>query len=163
MTPDALPPKALAALQAGRKLEAIEHVRVATGMGLKEAKEWVEAYERSSATLKGRPVPAFTVPPRAVEAWKRGDFLESARITRDAFLASVAEAKAQAEQMQPGRPAKHVAPAAPHTRRHAGQMIATPFRHDPGLSPGEVPRGAVGGAWAALLMIGVVLLGLLIL
>ena len=38
-----LPPNVLAALQRGRKIEAIRLLREANGMGLKEAKEAVEA------------------------------------------------------------------------------------------------------------------------
>lgn len=39
-----LPTEALTALQRGSKIEAIKHVREAHGIGLKEAKDVVEAY-----------------------------------------------------------------------------------------------------------------------
>lgn len=39
-----LPPEAVAALNAGRKIEAIRIVREQQGIGLKEAKELVEGY-----------------------------------------------------------------------------------------------------------------------
>lgn len=39
-----LPPEAVAALNAGRKIEAIKIVREQQGIGLKEAKELVEGY-----------------------------------------------------------------------------------------------------------------------
>ena len=39
-----IPPSAVAALQAGRKIEAIKLVREADGIGLKEAKDAVERY-----------------------------------------------------------------------------------------------------------------------
>jgi hypothetical protein len=45
MTPE-LPAPALAALKAGNKIEAIKQLRLATGLGLKEAKDWIEAHER---------------------------------------------------------------------------------------------------------------------
>lgn len=43
MTPHPLPPDVLAALQRGNKIEAIKLMRQATGLGLKEAKDAVEA------------------------------------------------------------------------------------------------------------------------
>ena len=41
----ALPPDAGRALSRGDKIEAIKLVRAETGIGLKEAKEWVEAHQ----------------------------------------------------------------------------------------------------------------------
>lgn len=42
--PVTLPPDALSALSQGRLIDAIKATRLATGLGLKEAKEAVEAY-----------------------------------------------------------------------------------------------------------------------
>ena len=42
MSPD-VPEKALAALQLGQRIEAIKLTRLATGLGLKEAKDLIEA------------------------------------------------------------------------------------------------------------------------
>lgn len=47
-----IPPQAIAELQQGRKIEAIRIVRAAQGLGLKEAKEAVEAYVRSQPALQ---------------------------------------------------------------------------------------------------------------
>lgn len=44
MTPPQLPAEALVALQRGDKIEAIKVVRERQGLGLKEAKDLVEAY-----------------------------------------------------------------------------------------------------------------------
>jgi hypothetical protein len=41
-----MPEAAIRAIQAGNKIEAIKLVREAAGLGLKEAKEAVERYER---------------------------------------------------------------------------------------------------------------------
>jgi hypothetical protein len=49
MTPEALPQQVLAALKAGHKIEAIKQLRIATGLGLKEAKDRIEAYERGGS------------------------------------------------------------------------------------------------------------------
>jgi len=49
MTIDVLPPPVLEALNAGNKLEAIKRLRGITGLGLKEAKDWVDSYERTTS------------------------------------------------------------------------------------------------------------------
>lgn len=55
MNPSApLPQAALSALQQGRKIEAIKLVREAEGLGLKEAKDRVEAYVAGDPMLKER-------------------------------------------------------------------------------------------------------------
>ena len=55
---DELDPKVIAAIASGRKIEAIKLVREQKGIGLKEAKEWVDAYIEdndlpSASTAKG--------------------------------------------------------------------------------------------------------------
>ncbi len=45
--PTTLPPRAQQALAAGKKIEAIKLVREEYGFGLKEAKDFVERFERS--------------------------------------------------------------------------------------------------------------------
>jgi len=49
-----LPQAALTALQQGRKIEAIKLVREVEGLGLKEAKDRVEAFEASDPMLRER-------------------------------------------------------------------------------------------------------------
>ena len=39
-----LPPKVLEALRRGQMIEAIKLLRASTGLGLKEAKDWVDAH-----------------------------------------------------------------------------------------------------------------------
>jgi ribosomal protein L7/L12 len=43
-TPERLPTEAVAALERGQTIEAIKHVRAASGLGLKEAKDLVGRY-----------------------------------------------------------------------------------------------------------------------
>lgn len=43
-----LPAEVVRALEAGRKIEAIKHYRAATGVGLKEAKEFIEDVQRQA-------------------------------------------------------------------------------------------------------------------
>jgi ribosomal protein L7/L12 len=45
-----VPPAVLDALRRGRKVEAIKEYRAATGTGLKEAKDYVEALQRRAGT-----------------------------------------------------------------------------------------------------------------
>ncbi len=47
-----LPAEVIAAIQAGRKIEAIKLLREAEGLGLKESKNAVEAYIRSNPSLQ---------------------------------------------------------------------------------------------------------------
>ncbi len=49
-----LPGEALAALHQGRKIEAIRIVREARGIGLKEAKDLVDAYAAGQPALQAR-------------------------------------------------------------------------------------------------------------
>ncbi len=49
-----LPREALAALQRGSKIDAIKCVRIARGVGLKEAKEIVEQFLERSPDVKNR-------------------------------------------------------------------------------------------------------------
>jgi hypothetical protein len=49
MTTDVLPPPVREALDSGNKLEAIKRLRAITGLGLKEAKDWIEHHERSAS------------------------------------------------------------------------------------------------------------------
>ena len=48
-----LPDDVIAALRANRKIEAIKRLREARGIGLKEAKDAVDAYERNNPGVAG--------------------------------------------------------------------------------------------------------------
>ncbi|MBT9503232.1 MAG: ribosomal protein L7/L12 [Burkholderiaceae bacterium] len=52
---DPLPPEVLAALQRGNKIEAIKLMRQLTGLGLKEAKDAVEASPEHAQLGQGSP------------------------------------------------------------------------------------------------------------
>jgi hypothetical protein len=52
-----LPPAALDAIKAGHAIEAIKIVREATGLGLKEAKDLVDAYSRGIPRASRAPGP----------------------------------------------------------------------------------------------------------
>lgn len=52
--PSAFPPAAVAALEQGNTIEAIKIVRLDRGLGLKEAKDLVDAYLKSRPDLQRR-------------------------------------------------------------------------------------------------------------
>jgi ribosomal protein L7/L12 len=143
MTQAPLPPKAHAALKAGNKIEAIKQLRMATGIGLKEAKDWIDAFERG-----GSPAPAqsanapFTLPPAAIDALKRGNPIEAIKIVRQATGAGLAEAKSLIDEIHRQLP------------KHSGTLQLPPeLRHREGLSPGEVPRTPSAGKWILMAVI----------
>jgi ribosomal protein L7/L12 len=51
--PGAPPPDVVSALQQGRKIEAIRLMRERTGLGLKEAKDAVDAFEAQTQLMQG--------------------------------------------------------------------------------------------------------------
>ena len=60
-----LPPSAVAALKQGRKIEAIKVMREEHGIGLREAKEEVEAWLARDPSLLGQP-PTVPLPWRHI-------------------------------------------------------------------------------------------------
>ena len=95
-----------ALLATGRKIEAIKRAREATGLGLAEAKDWVEAIEAGAE---------FEVPPLAAEApadaydevralVAAGARLEAIKRLRAATGIGLAEAKARVEAIERERP-----------------------------------------------------------
>ena len=91
-----------ALLATGRKIEAIKRAREATGLGLAEAKDWVEAIERGAE---------FEVPPLAAEApadaydevralVAAGAKIEAIKRLRAATGLGLAEAKARVEAIE---------------------------------------------------------------
>ena len=64
-----LPSKAIAALEQGSKIEAIKSVRIARGVGLKEAKDIVEEFIERSPDIKHRMASANAESARNVLGW----------------------------------------------------------------------------------------------
>jgi ribosomal protein L7/L12 len=157
MAKDILPPTVIEALHAGHKVEAIKRLRAITGQSLKDAKDWVDSYERTHAEpasepqfgrSQGRdPGAAPTLPPDAIDALKRGKLVEAVKILRAAGF-GLAEAKAILDQVQKATP--------DGARFSAHKPAAHLHVARPGLGPGEVPRGGGSGKWFALIVVGVV-------
>jgi hypothetical protein len=123
-----LPPDVLVALRQGHALEAIKLLRQATGLGLKESKELIDAHLRahpadrtaaSTAALQGlsSPVAQALMEGRAADAIKL---------------------------LVPGR---RGAPQSPDELAAASQQEAQGLG---GLSPGEVPRSQGLGGWVVV-------------
>jgi ribosomal protein L7/L12 len=146
-----LPPEVMEALRRGNAIEAIKHLRKASGLGLKEAKETVEAHLRrgggnaepraQSAGLPFTPASASDMPERVRAALGRGHKVEAVRLLREQTGLGLREAKDQVELMA-------AALAARSTVQDPGQA---------GLAPGEMPRTSYGG-WGAALVALVVLI-----
>ena len=102
-----LPPGAIDAIARGETIEAIKRVRAATGLGLKEAKDLVDAYRhpgaanrQSSATgaLDGNGG-ELIVPSAAAAALQRGNIIEAIKLIREANRLGLKEAKAAVEHL----------------------------------------------------------------
>jgi ribosomal protein L7/L12 len=119
-----LPDDVLAALQAGNKIEAIRRLREATGLGLKESKDAIDAHEAGRAS---QPAADGPLPPQALEALRRGDKVQAIRLLRERTGLGLKEAKDRVDAF------RHEAQSA----GHAG-------------APGEVPRSRHRVAWIVI-------------
>ena len=109
---DQLPPQVQAALRAGRAVEAIKLLREATGLGLKEAKDRIDAEGQHGSPAAQYPQMPGTLPVQVVEAMRAGNKIEAIRLLREQTGMGLKEAKEAVE-------------ASPAASRY---------------SPGEVPR-----------------------
>ena len=109
---DQLPPQVQAALRAGRAVEAIKLLREATGLGLKEAKDRIDAEGQHGGPAVQYPQMPGTLPVQVVEAMRAGNKIEAIRLLREQTGMGLKEAKEAVE-------------ASPAASRY---------------SPGEVPR-----------------------
>ena len=135
MAISSLPPNVLAALQQGKKVEAIALLREAGGLGLKEAKDAIDQYLRESSTSSDN-VSSATVSPlpaNVVEALQRGNKMEAIRLLREETGLGLKEAKERVE----------AEPQSPRVNRGSG-------------SPGEVVRSGGLILWGVALVVGVV-------
>jgi ribosomal protein L7/L12 len=91
---DGLPAEAITALSRGQLIEAIKIVRVATGLGLKEAKDLVEQYRDGQAPVRDEAMRAkfeaiagkhgVKLPEEAFAAMERGDLKHAMNLVRQA-------------------------------------------------------------------------------
>ncbi len=111
--PGGLPAAAIAALGRGDPIAAVKLVREATGLGLKDAKDALEAWQRAgtppaAGAMTGGPAARTALaalPAEAVAALRAGRKLEAIRIVRAAAgigLKEAREAVDDFERRQPG-------------------------------------------------------------
>jgi ribosomal protein L7/L12 len=154
MIKDILPPDVLEALKAGNKIEAIKRLRGVTGLGLKEAKDWLESYERGGADPlpefdkpAGRdPNASFTLSTEALDALRSGNKIEAIKIIREATGVGLAEAKSIVEEIEKALPSM---PSSTATAR----ATSAPLGASTGLAPGEVARTGGPGKWLVLFVV----------
>ena len=100
---DPLPKHVLDALRGGNKIEAIRRLRQASGLGLAEAKERIEAIGRSGS---GKPASvaeflAGEMPAQLKAAIERGNFVEAIKLVREHQGVGPKQAKDAVERARP--------------------------------------------------------------
>jgi len=142
-----LPPDVQAALDAGQMIEAIKRLRAATGLGLKEAKDLIDAHQRgepvSLAAPAVPPLGSFHVPDAVRQALAEGNKIEAIRLLRDHEGLGLKEAKERADAIEQSM----AEPAS------IGMGAGTP-----GLSPGQQPSGGAG-SWIVVAVVVVIAVG----
>ena len=114
-----LPPEVLDALRQGNTIAAIKLLRAATGLGLKEAKDAIDAHLRGApVTLAVNPPVSASpdpLPAPVVEALQRGNKVEAIALLRAQTGLGLAEAKYAIEASAAGMPAASTRSAVPGT------------------------------------------------
>lgn len=99
----ALPEEAVAALENGNVIEAIKITREKTGLGLKEAKDAVEAHG-SQRPVAAQRQGAAGIPLDAVTRLGAGDFIGAIKLTRAALGIGLKDAKETVERYLASHP-----------------------------------------------------------
>lgn len=138
-TGDPLPPEVLAAIAQGRTIDAIKQLREAHGLGLKEAKDIVDAHRHGNGNGHAQPAapagpagfPAFTatggVPDTVLQALAQGHKIEAIRLLREHAGIGLKEAKDRVDALDVSRQ-----------------------RPADGLAPGEMSRKTGALTWVAV-------------
>ena len=100
MPPDTLPADVRAALQRGEMVTAIKLLRAATGLGLKEAKEVLDAHAAGAPVSLPSAPGANSIPPQVLAALERGNKIEAIRLLREASGLGLKDAKDAVEAVQ---------------------------------------------------------------
>lgn len=125
-----LPPDVLDALQRGNIIEAIKLLRASTGLGLKEAKDAIEAHKNGKPLPDARIKTAGGLPANVMEALQRGDKIEAIRLLREQTGFGLKEAKDAVDDSE-----------------------AAPYSGSSDLAPGEVPRSGKSYSWVVILIV----------
>lgn len=80
-----VPADVLEAANSGNTIEAIKRLREATGLGLKEAKDLIDAHLRGEpVSVNPSSVPDGPLPSAVIEALRRGDKIGAIKLLRNA-------------------------------------------------------------------------------
>lgn len=94
MVPDSkLPSNVLAALASGDTIVAIKLLREASGLGLKEAKDVIDAYQRGDPFTIANANLTPDIPADVIQAMQRGKKIEAIRLLREHTGLGLKEAK----------------------------------------------------------------------
>jgi len=93
MNMNSLPADVVEAIQQGETIEAIKRLRLATGLGLKEAKDIVDACSEGEAVVIASAKPSDTLPAEVVAAIQRGNKIEAIKLLRELTGLGLKEAK----------------------------------------------------------------------
>lgn len=162
MPQDILPPTVAEALKSGDKIEAIKRLRGITGLGLKEAKDWIESYERGGQPVaspfdspsEGDRNAPIKLSEEAIQAMQRGDLILAIKDIRQSTGVGLAEAKAIAEMMQQSMPVEGSVGdrVATLSRAFHRATDAPQQRPGQGLAPGQVASESGKMKWVALVV-----------
>ncbi len=141
-----LPATVLQALENGHTIEAIKRLRAAEGLGLKEAKDIIDAHLQGRPMVRAHPGAApmgFSagsgVPPAVLQALAAGNKIEAIRLLREHAGIGLKEAKDRVDAL---------AASTGNGGGSAGNL--------PGLAPGEQPHGSSALGWIVVaLVVGV--------
>jgi ribosomal protein L7/L12 len=113
-----LPSAVLAALERGQQIEAIGLLRAATGLGLKDAKDLIDAHLAGRpAVLPGAVVDQASLPPDALAALMRGNKIDAIRALRESTGMGLKQAKEAVEAAQRTLPSAPDQPSPGEQRR----------------------------------------------
>ena len=97
-----LPSHVLEEMRGGNKIEAIKRLRQSTGLGLRAAKDLIEAHARNDPTVVStRDSLASALPAPVVDAIQRGSLVEAMRLLRAHGGPGLKQAKALVESARP--------------------------------------------------------------
>jgi ribosomal protein L7/L12 len=140
-----LPADVLAALQQGQTIEAIKRLRMATGLGLKEAKDAIDRHLGGEAPRPRASIASMATLPFAVSAaMLQGNKLEAIRLLREQGGLGLREAKAAVEAFEHQQTASRPRSLAGRGPAHSGCrlviliVVLAGWRCSPG-SCSEVP------------------------
>lgn len=94
-----LPADVIDALQRGNTIDAIKLLRTSRGMGLKEAKDAVDAYRHGDPDPLPPKTPATSLPDDVALALQRGNKIEAIRLLRERTGLGLKEAKDAVEAL----------------------------------------------------------------